>query len=154
MGWIIAPDGRTDGRTDGRARPPSGRTRNVMASASRPPFGATYYNVYLPPSLPAAQSDGLEWNCGPARIRTESGYLFPEFQLCFCPSAAAGAKTDSFCLSEMAGGRLQPAPVSLYLTIMRPSRPERPWMWLGLPACLGKAGKATIFRKCGKSQPK
>ena len=25
-----------------------GRPRNVMASASRPPFGATYYNVYLP----------------------------------------------------------------------------------------------------------
>ena len=48
---------RTDGNVGG-ARHGRGRTRNVMASASRPPFGATYYNVYLPPSLPHSRTDG------------------------------------------------------------------------------------------------
>ena len=58
------------------------RPRNVMASASRPPFGATYYNVYPPLSLPPFPSSFVacfsrtEWSGIAARRRRPRPTIF------------------------------------------------------------------------------
>ena len=65
--------------------------------------------------------------------------------------------THTVCLSEMAG-RL-PAARLFISDNYAPSLSQDGCAvdvdgWIGLPACLGKASKATICRNCGKSQPK